>query len=437
MTIHRKIYFLIIVVLFLVSAPLVTLYTAGYRYQWKKQRLERVGFLEVSTIPEKAQVFLDGERVATAPYVNNSMLPGEYEVSVEKSGYHSWRKKISVRSGLSTLLRNTVLWKSGEPELLAELPAEASFGKAGNWVSWVETDSQKQNTWVGIPGELNKNLICSFRVGTPIEMAWNETGTAVIFWQKTDDTVEACAGGPSLAPITFHQLFPKLRAVHWAPFAASHVLIESSEGGFTFELERLVRTRVNSTSDPFTIRGSRLYTLSGNRLAARNINETASAIERTVPSDKSKFLDVDERYLVLLDPERQRLSFYDPKTLEPLQMASATWFAPEPKSKPARYLAANDFELSIIQIEKPSIQLITRFSKPIGPAIWHPFAGHVLVFVGGELKALTIGADQDQSLTLATFESVGDLWIDQEAEALMVLGTRAGTTGLWKLGLKD
>ena len=54
----RRTFFYLYIGLFLLVAPLVVLYTAGYRLDVQRGRLVQIGALSVTSVPKGAQVFL-------------------------------------------------------------------------------------------------------------------------------------------------------------------------------------------------------------------------------------------------------------------------------------------------------------------------------------------------------------------------------------------
>ncbi len=108
------------IALFLVTAPLVVLYTAGYRWNEKKVRLEKVGLIFLRSRPSYAEIYLDGVlRSERTPARLRSLLPSTYDVKVTKKGYTSWEKNLPVGSALTTFAESVVLWKQSAPQKLA------------------------------------------------------------------------------------------------------------------------------------------------------------------------------------------------------------------------------------------------------------------------------------------------------------------------------
>jgi hypothetical protein len=113
------------VVLFLITAPLVVLYTAGYRWNEKKVRIEKVGVIFLRSRPSGAEIFLNGiPRSEHTPARLRNLLPSTYDIKVTKAGYGSWEKTLPVSSGLTTFAESIIIWKLAAPEALSSTPAQ-------------------------------------------------------------------------------------------------------------------------------------------------------------------------------------------------------------------------------------------------------------------------------------------------------------------------
>lgn len=101
------------IVLFLITTPLVILYTAGYRWNNKKDRLEKVGIIFLRSRPGSADIYLDGKlRKETTPARLRDLLPDTYQIKVSKNGYGIWSKQLPAESALTTFAEGIILWKN-------------------------------------------------------------------------------------------------------------------------------------------------------------------------------------------------------------------------------------------------------------------------------------------------------------------------------------
>ncbi len=111
----QPILFFTFVVAFLITAPLVVLYTAGFRYQFGKNVIVKTGVLSVSTIPRGATLLIDETEESTkTPVVVDTIIPGMHKITLQKEGYLPWKKELEVFSQLTTFADNVVLFGSDE-----------------------------------------------------------------------------------------------------------------------------------------------------------------------------------------------------------------------------------------------------------------------------------------------------------------------------------
>ncbi|MCL4354585.1 PEGA domain-containing protein [Patescibacteria group bacterium] len=82
----------------LVATILVILYGKGYRFSFERGKpdLSGTGLLVATSIPDGAQVFINGH-LTTATDNTINLAPGSYEVKITKEGYFPWNKKIIVK----------------------------------------------------------------------------------------------------------------------------------------------------------------------------------------------------------------------------------------------------------------------------------------------------------------------------------------------------
>ena len=94
---------------------MLILYTTGYRYNFKKHKIEKTGILYIDSRPKNALVYINNKYKDDTPIRLIRMLPDRYQVRVEKDGFYSWNKELEVRSNLTTFSRDIILFKKNLP----------------------------------------------------------------------------------------------------------------------------------------------------------------------------------------------------------------------------------------------------------------------------------------------------------------------------------
>ncbi|MDD5696732.1 MAG: PEGA domain-containing protein [Candidatus Pacebacteria bacterium] len=111
----KKIAFFVLVLAFLALAPVLILNVQGYRFDFEKMRLVETGGLSIKTSIPEAGVSVNGQyKNKTSSFTRDLLIqnlaPGEYEIRVEKDGYHAWEKTLGVEEKKVTKMENIYLF---------------------------------------------------------------------------------------------------------------------------------------------------------------------------------------------------------------------------------------------------------------------------------------------------------------------------------------
>jgi hypothetical protein len=87
----------------------------------------RAGSLEVSADVEGATVYLDGERVGEAPYREEGLRPGRYEVRVERQGYRPFRSEVRISAGKRARVQASLSLEAAVLRVESDVPGASVF----------------------------------------------------------------------------------------------------------------------------------------------------------------------------------------------------------------------------------------------------------------------------------------------------------------------
>lgn len=90
------------VVFFMLAAPAILLYVRGMAYDKVTGSFYKTGILAVKSEPKDIQVKLDGELYKKGAGTLRFIKPKEYVVSLEKTGFQTWSKRLPVESAKVT-----------------------------------------------------------------------------------------------------------------------------------------------------------------------------------------------------------------------------------------------------------------------------------------------------------------------------------------------
>src|SRR5437016_2522049 len=96
-------FWIIISLVFIVSASFLLMSAVGYRLNWQTLRFEKTGVMIIKTNPKEVLVDSNGVLVARKTPVNlTELLPGWYDMEISSPGYITWSRRVLVEAGYVT-----------------------------------------------------------------------------------------------------------------------------------------------------------------------------------------------------------------------------------------------------------------------------------------------------------------------------------------------
>ncbi|MBI4135509.1 PEGA domain-containing protein [Candidatus Uhrbacteria bacterium] len=158
--IYRRIVFYLLFIAFIISAPLITAYTAGYRYSFTQKRIVKIGALSIDSFPRGVAIIINGEPITnTTPTLLTNLIPGRYTITLKNEGYYEWTKTLNVESERTTFAHDIPLFKINTPVLInttVDFPATTSVSSFNQYKVFHEN---KQNKIVVIDNNTQKRLL--------------------------------------------------------------------------------------------------------------------------------------------------------------------------------------------------------------------------------------------------------------------------------------
>jgi len=133
------------IALFFIIAPLIIMYTQGYRYDWKNGQRREIGAVSIDVEPTDAVANLGGVDIKTGmPIRLKNITPRKYHLRLSSPEYFDWDKDIEVLNKQTVYIKEIGLIKKNNPELIASLPAtEISLSSDGSLLAFVSGQSVK------------------------------------------------------------------------------------------------------------------------------------------------------------------------------------------------------------------------------------------------------------------------------------------------------
>lgn len=384
----RRTFFYLYIGLFLLVAPLVVLYTAGYRFDVLKGRLVQVGALSVNSVPKGAQIFLDDDELADrTPTLQKRILPGTYELRLYKDGYKTWQREVEIKSRQTTAVEEVELFLDLAPEMIVSIDESVSAGSGNGLVAYAVTADQWLELWIYNPADGAFTLLdrlSSAKVGQP-RLHWSHDNYLLILSDVKNNQIAQrfyTSGGPlSSVPSWF------------APLALTPA----------GEQTALTRSR----------------------------GQTVETIA-LLPKDNYQISDVFNNWIVIQDDEQKQLILVDADTQGPpiLLNAAAKFYRWQESS----ILYSDGFELHRYNPSTNKDTLITRSSSQMTDVIPLNNSQTLLITSPTQTAAIDI-SDLSRPVTtpIVSADSLQSFWLDPRGRKGYFFGTIDGVKGLYQI----
>lgn len=110
-----------VVLVFCLLAPILLMYTSGYRYDWQRGLLRETGAINIDIEPKQALVRVNNIQVATKmPVRLNDRIPGKYQIQITSPGYFDWQKEVDVKNKQTIYIKEISMLRKNQPSIIVE-----------------------------------------------------------------------------------------------------------------------------------------------------------------------------------------------------------------------------------------------------------------------------------------------------------------------------
>ena len=391
----RSILFFVFLGLFLLSAPIVVLYTAGYRYNFGTGRIVQTGIISVSSIPKGADILLDDTRTkATTPSLVKNVFPGDHELGAQKEGYSSWKKTLLVESRATTFADDILLFLDGSPTVLRETELRAtSVSPQGTKAAFTLTTGQWAEVWIRSTSDGTEILASRLPIGADarVRFEWIENGTVL-------STTAVAANGSRTVTLVHTE-----NGTAVASLPASDVLLSKA----------------------------------ADHVAVSRQRGDSNEILAYVPFGTYAVGSAPSGMIQLNDEERHRLVLVNAAGGDQpiLLNASATAWQWEPDGM--RLLYTDGFDLHVYDASSHTDETLTRLSSPVTWVAWYPGHSYVLYAQSDAIYATELDRRGERNVTrLVEGSNLRSFAPSANGASLWFFGTVDGKSGLFERKLE-
>jgi len=436
---HRRLIYVIFIIIFLVATPLIVLYTMGYRYNFTKGRVQKTGILKITSLPRGADIYLNGIKyTGQTPAKIEKVLPGDYEIKLSKNGYFNWQKKLAVYENGTTFAEDVILWKQSQSLILSTTsPSSWLVSPDKNIVAFVSgSEIGLLDINSGIFGEISGGNI------EIISTLANEDGIKLISWSPSGRYILARISDALVSYFLIDTMAKTNKKISGS--GKSYITIKwdsatdnlyglDKAGLWQVDLSSLKTTLVTKIGgNDFYFYNRYLYWLNNQGLGRQtadgqgaieqiaNLNCSTACQINTIKGSKALIIDPTDKNLFIIDLNRQLKNITATAGgLDWLNNDSLVFY--------------NYFEIYIFDFSKDSPELITRLGTPITAAIWHPQGRHLIFSSDGKIKIIELDNRELRNIIDVASGQADFLTIDRSGDNLYYSIDRQG---IFKLNIK-
>lgn len=462
--------FAIFVLIFAVAAPLLLLYTSGYRYDFKKRKIVKTGNILIDSLPNGATIYLNGEVQkprfhlsifpykeilgwqklgGTTPAIITNLTPNEYLIEVKRPNYQTWTKKLSVHGGLTTFAKKVLLFLEN-PRI-----EKIISGK----INLAEPAPDRENLAYTIPGRVKilnlKNLESKTvaNLTSPITyLEWSPDSKKILAAVSEDYLILDATKTSYLLSLKKLLGF-KPKEVHWAKQNNNLIFVLYENWLYQVDLTSLTFNPVfnfnyfstgqitdwqieQNQINYIKLKGNKAY-LETNELADYQTKPFSLEIPHSSNYHFLKTKPQQKQIITLLDKENEKLLLIEEEILLNTEAKDAVWRINE-------LFYYNNFELwhaALVKKEGKELsiekEIINRFSQPLTLAFWHPKGDYIIFSKNSQVLAIELdGRDRRNMAELVTAEEINKVIIDRKGKCLYLAGIIGEEEGLFKVEIQ-
>ncbi len=451
----RRLVYSIFIGAFLIITPILITYASGYRYNFKKNKIEKTGILYVDSNPKQSLIYIDGKYENKTPAKFSYMLPDIYKIKVEKEGYYPWEKEIEIKSNLTTFSKNIILFKkslpiniiNGEINIL-----DVSLDKTKIIYSLIFENGEELRL-LNLRNESDFKIE-KFNLGSYSNIdfvQWSPNGNKAIIKKQIGDFNKYLI--IDIETLKIKELFDITRLnfseLKWDIKNENYLYGLRNSVLYQIDIAtNSVKPIISDKIQDFQINDGKIFYLSTTE-GKSFINKIEIGLlmdgkvkKIKLPSTQYRLYPKSHDYLILIDKNNNDFFILNSNVFNEDDISKSIILQDKAKEviwsdNAKKILYYSDFEISTFNFENGQKDLVTRYSEVISQAIWHPENKYIIYKAENKIKV--IEADEQKyknDIQLAELQKISQIILDDQGNNIYFNG-RAGTQqGIYKLEIQ-
>ena len=172
----RLLMLILFIIAFFVISPIIIMYTAGYRYDWRNGLLKETGAISVDVEPKNATVYLNGIKLQDKmPIRLNNIAPAKYSLRIAAPGYFDWLKEIEVKNKQTNYTKEISLIKKNKPQILINGKIDnMAISYDGRFIIYSTQKNSSTEIWLWNNTNQQATILSRFNSLEPTTIIWAE-----------------------------------------------------------------------------------------------------------------------------------------------------------------------------------------------------------------------------------------------------------------------
>jgi len=438
----RRVIYLTFIALFVITAPLLVLYSAGYRYNTRRGLIQKIGSLSVKPFPTTAEVRLDdtlvnGSRSDSTARIQN-LVPGEYKVTVALLGYYPWEKKLIVDSNTNTFVDHVVLFRNNQPALLQAGATQVVPAPDHNTLAVFNDKTLSLIT--ATTGVVTATVPLT---QTLSQLTWSSDANAFVAYGTATRQWYWYSLAALNRPVSPTAILPSApQTVRWS--TELPYIIYARAGRELWQYNTITRVNKRLAILPETAATSSDVLVLDTLITYAHRTTDGSFIEQIKTTDTTPqpqrllalaggtdvtFSVIANNVVLITDQKRQITTAVDRNFQSVLFEVPGTQISWDSTSQ--HLLSWTDFELWLTDVSQNKSELITRYGQPIIGGQIIPNIAYAAITTGTDVSIIEFdNRDSRNTISLFTGTNLHNLNISPDGNWLTVVGTTDIGTGL-------
>ncbi|MBX4191523.1 MAG: PEGA domain-containing protein [Candidatus Doudnabacteria bacterium] len=395
------------IVIFLIVTPALVLYARGFKIDWKDKTFVKTGALVVRTEPSKADIFINDEKHKSDTPANiRFLIPADYNIRVEKNGYQSWTKRLSIKSQLVTwanLNREFVTLFFNNPGLTKTTETKAVTISSNNKeIIYLTPDHIAK---IDVDGGDYSNLL---KINNPNLSLL--TSNTEIKWQNSSAVINSLANKANR-----DVLESMATKINHLEIDNNNIVLKVGNDLYILKSGNLIS--IDKTINDFTLASDDVWYIKETLLKHYNISTNKfETINSELPLSKtSEIIRTPDQIYLILDSTLYLFNGNLETIYSPV--LSGQW-----DESSSSLVYTNNHEVYLYQPSSKDSMLIVRSLTPIQSPIVNNHTGYVFYQNENKIKAIEIdGRDHRNIFTIA--DALSDFTLSQDGKKLFTIGS--------------